>query len=374
MNTVEAEFTRVLNYNDLVLSNLGYIIGAGIFVLIGKTLNIAGSSAWISVLLSGIVIYLVSNAYVKVHNEYKANNSEILAITDKFGKFTGNIAVWVTLIMLIFIAYVVILAFGDYLEAFSNFRISSSIACIIGLLTTVAFNIYGINMTVRLNNVITTSGLVGLGIIIVLGVVYMFNNARSVMANFKNIKNSFNIADVLYGAFIFMFAYTGFEMIIRLNKESIDGDRDIPDAIHDSIWITIVVYTALCLIMIGVFDSHMTMSNRPFVDLIESLTTNKYIIKYIEYCGVALTWTTILFSITQLSRILREYAASESIPFQIPLLAEINETTKTPINCILIVTLVIIGLLMSKLNLMSAATVANAGLVLTILLVYFSSL
>jgi APA family basic amino acid/polyamine antiporter len=370
MNSIEAEFTRVLNYNDLVLSNLGYIIGVGIFVLLGKTLNIAGSSAWISVLLSGIVIYLVSNAYVKVHNEYKANNSEILAITDKFGKFTGNIAVWVTLIMLIFIAYVAILAFGDYFEAFSNFRISSSIAGVLGLLSTVAFNIYGINMTVSINSVITTSSLVGLGIIIVLGVVYMFNNARSVIANFKNIKNSFNIPDVIYGAFIFIFAYTGFEMIIRLNNESIDGDSDIPDAIHDSIWITIFIYMACCLIMIGVFDSHMTVSNRPFVDLIERLTTNKYIIKYIDYCGVALTWTTILFSITQASRILREYAASN----EMNTLSEINRTTHTPINCIIVVTLALIGLLMMKFKFMSGAIVANAGLILIMILVYFSSL
>lgn len=369
MSLIEAEFIRTLNYNDLVLSNLGYIIGAGIFVLIGKTLNIAGSSAWISVILSGIVIYMISNSYIKIHDKYKANNSEILAISNKFGDLIGKGSVFITLIVVIFIAYVVLLAFGDYLEAFSNFRISSQLACVIGLITTVAFNMYGINLTVSLNNIVTSSGLLGLGIIIVLGVIYMFNNARSVFTNFGDIRKSFNVANIIYGAFIFIFAYTGFEMIIRLNKESIDGERDIPEAMHDSIGITVIVYTALCLIMIGVFDSHMTMSNRPFVDLIEKLTSNSYIIKYIEYCGVALTWTTVLFSITQGSRILREYAASN----ELDTLAEINETTKTPIHSIIIVTLVIILLLLMKFKLMSGAIVANAGLVITMFLVYSST-
>jgi hypothetical protein len=121
--------------------------------------------------------------------------------------------------------------------------------------------------------------------------------------------------------------------------------------------------------MIGVFDSHMTMSNRPFVDLIEKLTKNTYIIKYIEYCGVALTWTTILFSITQASRILREYAASN----EMNTLSKINGTTQTPINCIIVVTLALIGLLMMKFKLMSGAIVANAGLTITMFLVYASA-
>ena len=52
------EYKKVLNLYDLILSNIGYIIGAGIFVLIGKTINIAGNTAWISVILSGLFISL----------------------------------------------------------------------------------------------------------------------------------------------------------------------------------------------------------------------------------------------------------------------------------------------------------------------------
>jgi APA family basic amino acid/polyamine antiporter len=363
---VDSEFSKVLTYNDLVLCNLGYIIGAGIFVLIGKTLNIAGSSAWISVIISGLFIYLISNVYISVHNKYKQNNAEILSINNTLGENVGKFTVVITLIAITFISYVVILAFGDYLEAFTNGYISSYLACIIGLLSTVICNVYGINFTVKINIIITLSGILGLLIIIILGAIYIVKNFSEISKNL--IIHKFDPLAILYGAFIFIFAYIGFEMIIRLNNESINGERDIPDAIHDSIWITIVLYTLLTIIMIAVFDSHMTMSNRPFVDLIMKLTTNQYIIKYIEYCGIALTWTSILFAITQTSRILRDFFVAEQFNY----LAEINATTKTPVNCIFIITIVIILLLLKRMNLITGTVIANGCLILSMGIVYLS--
>ena len=95
----------------------------------------------------------------------------------------------------------------------------------------------------------------GLFILIILGVFYI------ITTNNINYQNLFklspkDIPNILAGAFIFIFAYTGFELVIRLNSETIntnDNTNDnsdnnneknnaIPNAIHDSLLFIIIIY------------------------------------------------------------------------------------------------------------------------------------
>lgn len=369
--SVNSDYSRILTYQDLVLANIGYLIGVGIFVLIGKTLNIAGSSAWISVILSGLFIYFISNSYIKAHDIYKTNDSEILAISNKFGASTGSIISVIILVVIILIAFLGALAFGSYTEALTNNFISAHSASLLGLVLAGGLNISGIKLTVEINKVATISGIIGLLIIIFLGLAYISKNFKSSLNNMRI--TEFKPWSILYGAFIFVFAYTGFELIIRLNKESVDAANDIPDAIQHSIIITIILYTIICIVMIAVFDSHMDITDRPFANLVEKLTSNKYIIKYIEFCGSILTWTTILFSITQSSRILREFIYSATTSNnQLSFLSNINEYTGTPVASVLLIILSLLMLLSTNLNIINASIITNSGLVITMCLVFAS--
>ena len=106
-NSSASQYKKVLSIYDLILSNIGHIVGAGVFVLIGKILNIAGKTAWLSVLLSGIFIYFISDSYIKVYNKYLSNDSEYLAIKVKYGKLISNISIITTCIATILIIYII---------------------------------------------------------------------------------------------------------------------------------------------------------------------------------------------------------------------------------------------------------------------------
>ena len=391
------EYKKVLNFYDLILSNIGYIIGAGIFVLLGKTINIAGNTAWISVILSGLFIYFISNSYIKVHLEYLSNDAEYLAIKEKYGSIISNIAIVITIISIIAIIYVVLLGFGSYCSSVFGNAINPFVSSLIGLLFAVIINIYGIELTANINSFFTLSGIIGLCLLIILGIIYIFTNWHTTISNF--VINDINIINILYGAFIFVFAYFGFELIIRLNAESENNEKDIPEAIKYSIWIAIIIYTLIALISIGVCgrDINKISNNiKPLSILINKLTKNNLIIKYIELCGVGLTWNTILLSITYGSRLLTEFIKKISIisieetsaketnakatnientmlENTIYIFKNINKYTNTPINSIILISFIVVLLLLMNIGIISSTIIANSGCVIIMMLVYLSS-
>jgi hypothetical protein len=339
-------------------------VGAGIFVLIGKTINIAGSSAWISVMLGGIFIYWVSSYYIDAHNLYDDNDAEFLAISEAYGKPMSLTFTILALCVVVCIVYVVMLAFGSYFEALVGIPVS--IGCLLGLGVSLFINIYGIQITAEVNKLATLSGLSGLALIVVLGGAYILSNFSSVVKKFRI--PELHPIYILYGAFIFVFAYTGFEMIIRLNKESIDGSHDIPRAIHHSIIITMIIYILICIVMISVFDSNGYVGMRPFVSLIQKLTSNVAIIKYIEYCGAILTWTTLLFGITQASRLLRDLAYTHNI-VGLGAIRDLHPESGVPQNALIAVGVAILCMYGIGISIDAGTIVANGGLVVGMLAV-----
>ncbi len=189
----------------------------------------------------------------------------------------------------------------------------------------------------------------------------------------------------MYGAFIFIFAYFGFELIIRLNAESTNNEKDIPEAINYSIWISIIIYTLVALVIIGIFGNNLDNTIKPLSVLINKLTKNKLIIKYIEFCGVGLTWNTILLSITYGSRLLTEFTKkitnkeqpkennNSGIENIIGSLKNINNYTNTPINSIIFISVIVLILILLKFNIDLGTIIANSSLLLIMLLVYLSS-
>lgn len=368
----DAEYSKVLSYDELVFSNIGYIVGAGIFVLIGRTVGIAGSSAWISVLLAGLFILIVSDAYIKVHAEFHSNYPEIQAIGKYCSESVGYLSMVVLLIGIIFIIYVVALAFGEYMTAFTDGCISAEVSTVVGFLLAVAFNTGNVEMTSDVNKIITISGLVGLGLIIILGIGHIFKNHKTAINNLVIRSKDFSVINIFYGAFIFLFAYTGFDMIIRLDRESEDAEDDIPAAINTSIWIIIGLYLSITIITIALFGNGSSLKNstHPLVDVIKELTDNRWLIKFIEYCGIALTWTTVLLSITYASRLTKELADETN---DLKFLGELDSSTHIPLNATLMITLIIILLLLGDIDILKGAVVANSCILTIMMLVYLCS-
>ena len=141
-------------------------------------------------------------------------------------------------------------------------------------------------------------------------------------------------------------------------------------------------------------------SINPLSIFIKKLTSNNFIIKYVELCGVGLTWNTILLSITNCSRLIVSYTSSNpnnpgnpsnTINHNNPkttttdnvfdmlglkisnYLKQIDPYTQTPIHSIIVISCIVLLLILVKLNILTGTIISNASLLLIMLLVYLSS-
>ena len=60
------QLVRQLTFIDIYLTSLGYIIGAGIYILIGKTAKYADKQTWLA-FIAGILALLNTISYTEYH-------------------------------------------------------------------------------------------------------------------------------------------------------------------------------------------------------------------------------------------------------------------------------------------------------------------
>ncbi len=85
------ELARHLNFWDIYLMSLGQIIGAGIFILIGKAAKHANNQTWLAFEIAGILSILSGFSYVELSQVFKSNAAENEYIASVFGKPIGLI-------------------------------------------------------------------------------------------------------------------------------------------------------------------------------------------------------------------------------------------------------------------------------------------
>ena len=320
------QLVRQLTFIDIYLTSLGYIIGAGIYILIGKTAKYADKQTWLAFLIAGILALLNTISYTELSHLYKKNGGEYDFISTTLGEIPGLIATMVLLLMSILTTTTVAMGMGDFFK--NNFNMSNTKSAAFLIMLFGIINILSVRFTTNINKITAAVETVALLLIIAVG----WKNV-SIKETIKFPKSMSNIG---YATLIAMFAYIGFETTIKLTEEAINPDRDIPLALTSALITAIVLYIAVSMVTTNVL-SRSTMINTatPVAKVAgKLLTPSAYnIYNLITFFAIS---GTILTSILGSSRML--YGVSEYYHCMSPL-RYVNEHTKTPILSIIVVTL-----------------------------------
>ena len=308
----------MLTYSDLVYIGISNVIGAGIFVIISFVHKFAGSHTWISVLLSGIFMSIFAEHYAKlpkiinndrdVHLEY-----DIIKRVSSDKVASGFILMAV--IGLIFSTYLVSRSFGNYLSDFTSYnknRIGSLL--IIGLCY--LLNRSGIESVTKWNNIILLFGVAILILLIVLGLYRIFTDSDGFeffkkTVNIKEIKDNF--FNIIKGAYMIIFSYVGFELLVKLNTDTLNPQKDIPRAIRTTIIFTIIIYTLLGYVYsyamykqnINPLYGEIILKNElPLTYAMEVLAKTNKFNHIISLSGIIFTATTTLLMMLSASKLL----------------------------------------------------------------------
>jgi APA family basic amino acid/polyamine antiporter len=359
------DYKNVLSRNDLFFAGTGYIIGAGIFVLLGETSKYSGKYTYLSTLLAGYLIYYIAQSYIKINNKYNSNDAEYKVLSDAFGKNIAKTIIIIAVIGIICGVYLVSSSCGSYMTNFINIKKQLITYAVIFLITSI--NIIGIESVSKLNVITLGIGFIGIFLIIYYGVKSIKNDDKTKLIKYitfdKNIYNDDNnnkitksdiTKKILLGSYIIIFSYFGFELLIKLNKESINPKISIPDAMKKSIIFTTILYTIIAFIY-GYHKYHKKIvdTDTPMSSLINVLNNNKILRQLINLSAVMFAFNTSLLSMTSVSRLLD---------------TQISYNTKQtiPTKYILIVAIITIIMNALDISIKKSAIVAN-GCILTLL-------
>lgn len=364
MSSSKAKLDRSLSLPVLTLYGIGTILGAGIYVLVGKVAGISGVYAPFTFCFAAIIALFTAMSYAELSSKFPETSGEFIYIYKAF-KSVKIARVIAGLVMLTGIVSAATMANGfvGYFNVFFAINQSIAIICFICALGFIA--IVGIKESALLVVVFALVEICGLGFIIYISKY----NIVGVSDNFFKFipKLDFAIWNTIFlGAFLAFFAFIGFEDMVNVAEEVKDPKNNMPTAIIIALIVTSFLYSLIALAMITSLPIEIAReAAAPMAELVSFYGYSPKIISAISIFSIS---NGVVVQIVMASRILFGMAR-RGATFLI--FSTLNHNTQTPVNatCFVILVIIIFALL---LPLEMLAKITSAIILIVFAMVNFS--
>jgi len=360
MNTL----SRSVTLTQALMINLGAIIGAGIFVIIGVAIGHAGPSIIISIILSAIIAILTGLSFAEIARHVAKEGGVYEYAKESFRPFAGFIGGWLWTFGNIIAIAAVSISMGGYVNILFSTHINTVYFAIAAIIAFSVINILGIK-----NSAKTISAFVVINLAVLL--IFIVSGLSSFhLSNFSNFAPN-GMTGTIAGAAIIFFAFTGFSRVTTISDEVKDPEKTIPKAIILSIIISTVIYIAVAIVAVGLVPySNLASSAAPLSTAIKSMHDSILAI-IIAFGGVTATAGVILTGVLGTSRVFFALGRDRELP---GFLSYIDRFS-TPINAIIVsAVLSIVFLLLVSFGTIvdsSNAAVLSAYFIINVSAIYF---
>ena len=327
---------RTLTLTLLTLYGLGNILGAGIYVLIGKVSGIAGLLTPLSFLLALLLVITTAFTYSELSSRYPVSAGEAVYLFKAFGNKQLSLIVGIMIIMTgVLSAATISVGFIGYLHIF--FDLPSFIAITLLLIFLGALAIWGIKESVQAAALLTLIEITGLLIIIWLGREHISNTDIQTYINAFTFDKSSLWISIFSGAFLAFYAFIGFEDMVNVAEEVIEPEKNMPRAIILSLVIASIIYILVSIVSVNAVSPQILSEHEaPLALIYEQLSG--FSPSLIAAIGMLAIINGALIQIIMASRVIYGMSNQGWLP---SILSNINSTTKTPIYATLITTIII---------------------------------
>ena len=251
MNNKNNSLKRSLNLPLITFYGLGNILGAGIYVLVGKVAGEAGYFAPLSFFIASLVAAISALTYAELSARYPVSAGEAVYLYEGFqlrwlSMVVGLLIVSAGIVSSAAIAH----GFAGYLKAtlidfIPAFQAVPSVAIIAILLCLLgALAVWGISQSVKVAAAFTLLEIAGLCLIIWLGIDHL-SVAPPVVQAVSESTGHFSFVGIFAGSFLAFYAYLGFEDMVNVAEEVRDPQRTMPRAIFLAVIISTLLYAGV---------------------------------------------------------------------------------------------------------------------------------
>jgi amino acid transporter len=308
----------------LTLYGLGTILGAGIYVLIGEVVTLAGPRAPAAFLLAAVLAGVTAFSFAELGSRVPKSAGEAAYSLAAFDlKWLAAIVGWAVVAVGTVSAATMVRGFVGYLDVFIQLPPPLVVIACIGVLTGIA--IWGIGESLAAAATITVLEIAGLLFVCTIAADSLpqaGGNWRSLLPGLDTTA----LLGVVSGAFIAFYAFIGFEDIVNIAEEVRHPERNLPRAIVISLVVSTALYVLVAVVAIHAVPNELLAgSDAPLAVIVESRGYPPGIIAAISLFAVI---NGALIQIVMASRVLYGLASDglALAPF-----ARINARTRTPV-------------------------------------------
>ena len=338
MNTPEIELKRSIGLPLLLFYGLGNIIGAGIYVLIGKVSAEAAMYAPVAFFVASIVAGFSAFSYSEMSARYPLSAGEAVYIHEGFhrknlSRLTGLLIAVAGMVSAATISRGFYGYFHSFIQA-PEILVISALILFLGLLTA-----WGITQSVAAAAFLTVIEASGLLLIIWAG----RDVLSSAPAHVEVLLPPFQFSvwsGILLGSFLAFFAFIGFEDMVNIAEEVKNPQRTLPAAILLALFIATLIYTLISLIAVLALDSAtLSESKAPLAELLSA--TSDIDPRIISSIGMFAIVNGVLIQMIMASRVFYGMAKRGWIWSA---LAKVSNKTHTPVVATWLVIVIILNL------------------------------
>jgi amino acid transporter len=243
----QSTIPRGLGVGSLVAIGIGGMVGGGIFSVLGLTVQVARSGAYVSFVVGGGVAALTGFSYARLSVAVRSRGGTATFLDRAFGvRVAGplNLLLWLSYFVMLGLYAV---AFGAYLAALLGLnpngesrRVFAS-AVVIGF---AALNLARAQLVGRAESLLVYFKLAVLVAFCIGGIAFV-HTARVSPSAFPS------LASIVYAGTLIFLAYEGFELIANASEDAQDPERSLPRAYLIAIGTVICLYVLVAFVAVG---------------------------------------------------------------------------------------------------------------------------
>jgi len=336
MEKPQPTLRRSLSLNLVTFYGLGNILGAGIYVLVGKVAGEAGYLAPVSFLVASLIAGLTAFTYAELASRFPVSAGETVYVFEGFGRKQLSILVGLLIIMTgVVSAATIARGFVGYLNVFLS--VPGWLAIILMLSALGAVAIWGIMESVRTAAVLTALEVFGLLLLLFVTAPY-FTELPARVDQFTPTLELAVLPGIFSGAFLAFYAFVGFEDMVNVAEEVKNPQRNLPRGILLALAVSTVLYVAVAFAVLLVLPpEQLAGSDAPLANVYQEVTGNMPLV--ISFIAMFAVINGALIQIIMASRVCYGMARRRWLP---AILCRVSSLTRTPIVATVLVTLLVI--------------------------------
>ncbi len=227
---------------------IGSMVGGGIFAILGDVADVAGSAAWVSFLISGLIALVSGYSLARLGVRYPSAGGLVEYLVQGWGEglLSGALSILLYVSGLVGMALVA-RAFGTYATAWmpASWHAFGTPVCAVGLVLVFLFvNLGGARGVARVEDWIVA---IKLGVLLLFAVAGLWTAQGARLA----VDTWPPAADLWSTVALSFFAYTGYSVIANTAEDMQDPARTLPRAMLGAIGAVMALYLLVAVVVLG---------------------------------------------------------------------------------------------------------------------------